>query len=250
MKAISIVGVILVGLIASPSVVLAQTAKEVVEKAIEAHGGLDNLKKYPAAQAKMKGTISIMNLSVPIEGESTYALPDMGKNTMTMDLLGQKISVSQVINNGKIRMVANGADVPVSDSLKAELTESLYLQSVGQLFPLLDDKKFELSLIKNPEKVDGNEVVGVLVKSKGHKEIKLFFDAKTFVERAMERKGLDPAEQEVDQKLICLEFKKIDGILRATKCEMTNDGKKFMTFEVTDIKHLEKVDKKLFDLAD
>lgn len=234
----------------APRTSVAQTAKEIVQKAIDAHGGLDNLKKYPGTKSVMKGKMFFMNNEVPIEGESTYFLPDLGKNVMKMEFGGQKIAVEQVMNGGKVKMVGNGKSLPVSDALKKELTEGVYAQGIAHLYPLIEDKAFDLSVIDKPEKVGGKETVGILVKSKGHKDLKIFFDAQTFVEVMAERKGLDIAEQEVTQRMLILETKKYDGILRAVKCEVLNDGQKFMTFELTDIKHFEKADKKEFDVSD
>src|SRR5262245_45784769 len=95
------------------NVARAQTAKEIVEKAITAHGGADALKKYPAGKANSKGKISIMGLEVAMEGETTFQLPDLLKNNLKLDIGGMKIDVLQIYNAGKVRVTAAGMATPV-----------------------------------------------------------------------------------------------------------------------------------------
>ena len=228
----------------------AETPADVVKKAIEAHGGADNLKKYAAAKIAAKGKIFLMGLEIAVEMETTYLLPDMFKNIMKMDILCQKVTIVQVYNAGKVKMTANGMDTPVSDTQKAELQESMNLQHAQQLTPLLEGQKYELTLIDNPANVGSKEVVGITVKSKDRKDFKLFFDKATNLLVRIERRGLNEAEKEVDQQITYSAHKKFDGIMRPVKTEFLMDGKKFMEGEVSEYKHLDKVDKKVFDLSD
>jgi hypothetical protein len=227
-----------------------ETAKEVVEKAIAAHGGADNLKKYSAAKTKTKGTISVMGLELEFDGESAYQFPDQMRNILKLDVMGVKVTVVQIYNAGKLKVTANDMSPPISDAQKNEIKESLHLANIQNLVGLLDGKKFELSLIDKTDKVGDKEVVGVLVKSKGYKDLKVFFDKKSHVILKMERKGLDPTEKEVNQVLIFSDMKKYDGILRPGKSELSMDGKKFMTSETVEYKHLDKIDKKEFEISD
>ena len=228
----------------------AAAPKEILEKAIEAHGGADLLKKYPAAQATAKGKMNILGMEVVMEEETLYQLPDKEKNTLKLEVGGQKITVVQIYNAGKVRVTANGADTPLSNAQKAEMKESSYLQSLQNLVPLLDSKAFDIGVIDNPDKVKGKAVVGLLVKSKGHKDVKMYFDAKTHVLVKMERMGLNEVEKEVKQELYFLDHKKFDGILCAVKTQMKMEDKVFMESEVTSFKHLDKADAKEFDLSD
>jgi hypothetical protein len=228
----------------------AETAKDILDKAIAAHGGADAIKKYPAGKATSKGKINIMGLEVPLEGETLYQLPDLGKNILKLDVGGQKINVVQVFNGGKVKVTANEAATPLSDAQKNEVKEAFYLQAVQNLVPLVEDRTFDVSIIENADKVNGNEVDGLYVKSKGHKDVKLFFDKKSHTLIKMERLGLNEVEKEVKQELYFSDHKKFDGILRPVKSELHMDGKVFMESEITAYKHLEKLDKKEFDISD
>ena len=235
----------------SSSPVEAETAKEIVEKAIAAHGGLDNLKKYPAAKVITKGKATIMNFEIAIEGEDTFQMPDQFKTINKVNFGGQKTTIEQIFNGGKMKMtVGGGAAPPFSDAMKEELKSTVDVQAASEIYPLLDEKRFELSVIEKPAKVADKDVVGILVKTKAGKQFKIFFDAKTFMMAMIERKGIDFMEQEVNQEMRVLGYKKIDGIQTPTKYEVLFDGKKAADVDVVEYKHLEKVDKKEFDISD
>lgn len=237
-------------LAALASSAVAQTPKEIVEKAIAAQGGLDNLKKYPGGKETSKGKIFIGAVEATVEGEQTYLMPDMLKIVTKMEVGGMKVTIDQIFNAGQFKMTASIPTPPLSDAAKKEIKNTMNLHIASELYPLLDDKRFEMSVIDKPEKVKDKEVVGLLIKVKGESDLKFFFDAKTFVMVKIERKGLDFAEQEVNQEMLILDHKKFDGILRVAKYEMLFDGKKAAEMEVTGYKHLDKVDKKLFDISD
>lgn len=241
---------VIAGFIALPTAASGQSAREILDKAIAAHGGAETIKKYPAARATSKGTISIMGLEVSFEGETVYQLPDMGKNVLKLDVGGNKVSVVQILNGDKVKVTANEMAAPLSDAQKDEVKEAFFLQSVQNLTPLVEDKKFEVSVIESPEKVNGKEVFGLQVKSKGHRDVKIFFDRKTNWLVKMERMGLNEVEKEVKQEMYFAGHKKFDGILRPVQSELHMDGKVFMKAELSDYKHLEKVDKKEFDVSD
>jgi hypothetical protein len=249
-RAIFICVTLVAGIAAFPRPAAEQRAKDIIEDAIAAQGGMDKLKKYPGSQSIMKGTMSFMGQDVPIEIDATYFFPDMAKYIIKMELLGQKVVVEEIWNAGKTKITAGGMVVPLNEAQQAAMDDTMRMQEALELYPLLDAKKFEISKIDKPENANGQETVGVLVKTKGGKDRKLFFDAKTYALVMYEHRGLDLEEKEVDQKTVVLEHKKIDGILEPVKLEVLNDGKKFMTMKVTSVKHLEKIDKKEFDIAD
>jgi hypothetical protein len=191
-----------------------------------------------------------MGAEITVEAEETFQMPDQFKSVMKIDFGGQKIAIEQIINGGKIKMTAGGVAPPLSDAVKDDLKNSMDLHVASEIYPLLDEKRFDLSVIEKPAKVGDKDVVGVLVKTKAGKELKFFFDAKTFLLLMVERKGLDFSEKEVTQEMRMLSYKKIGGIERQMKYEMVFDGKKVGEFEVVEYKQLDKVDNKEFDISD
>src|SRR5258706_10619973 len=89
-----------VGLFINSQSARAESAKDLVGKAIEAHGGADTIKRYPAGRATSKGKINILGMEIAFDAETIYQLPDQGKNTLKIDVVGQKITVLQIFNGG------------------------------------------------------------------------------------------------------------------------------------------------------
>jgi len=227
-----------------------ETSKEIVQKAIDAHGGLDNLKKYPAARITANAKMILIDAEVTVEKEETFQMPDQLKCATKTDFGGQKATTEEVINGGKTKMTADGATSPLSDAMKDDMKYVRDIRVATEIYPLLDETKFDLSVIDNPAKVGNKDVVGVLVKTKAGKKFKFFFDAKTFLLLMIERTAPFFGEKEITLEMRMVSYKKIDGIQRQMKYELVFDGKKLGEVEVVEYKHLDKVDKKEFDISD
>ena len=225
-----------------------EDAKAIIRQAIEAEGGADALNKYPAGRTQVKGTLHVRGAELPFTGESAYQIPGRARNVIRIEAPNQKVTVTQVVNGAKVRMTANGKPVPASDALRDELRQAVEIQRVLQLTPLLSDPGYELKKIDKPERVRGRETVGVAVKGKNLKEVKLFFDKKTHLLAKVERRGLDPNEQEALEEQFFSDYKKVGGIMRPGRFEVSHDGKKHIEAEFTDYQNLPKIDPKEFDV--
>lgn len=220
--------------------------KEVIKKAVAAHGGAEKLDKFKASRSTGKGTISIMGLELEFTAESSSQLPDKQKTVVKMDVMGQPISVVQLVNGEKMSLTLNGMSVPAPDAMKEELKEAVGLMRASTLTPLLNDAGYELKAIPGI-KVDGNETVGVEVSGHGLKEVKFYFDKKSNLLVKMERKGLDPTDMtgagnEVLHETFLSDYKDTQGVKRPTKTILHVDGKKYMETISTKIELLEKLD--------
>src|SRR5262249_18748106 len=137
---------------------------------------------------------------------------------------------------------ANGMPLDVADKAKALLKDTAYAMQVGQLVPLVKEKGFELSSL-GEVKVNGKPAVGVLVKSKGHKDISLFFDKETGLLAKTESRGADPTTgMEFTEEHIITEYQKVDGLPAPKKGVINHDGKKHAEMEIEEYKFLEKLD--------
>ena len=165
--------------------------------------------------------------------------------------MGQKIKIVQLVNGDKIRMTANGQEPPLDDNAKAELKESLVMHQVGTIYPLLDEKLFDVKMQDDKVKVGEAESYVFTVKGKTSKEMKLFIDAKTFLPSKMEKMGTNPATQkEGKQEIMPSAYKKVEGIMIPMKTSVLMDGKKFMDTETLEIKLFEKLPATEFDISD
>jgi hypothetical protein len=216
-------------------------AKAVIAKAIKAHGGEEAQTKFPAARTKAKGKIELFG-GLEFTQESAFMLPDKFKESVNMEVMGQQIQVVSVLKGTELSIVANGQEVPIDEKMKDMLKDSVYAMKVARLVPLVKEKEFELSAL-GEVKVNDKPAVGVMVKSKGHKDISLFFDKETGLLTKWEHRTVDPQSgNEITEERIVTEYTKTDGVPTAKKVTVNHDGSKFMELEILETKRVEKLE--------
>jgi hypothetical protein len=232
-----------VSLVFAPVARAEDTAKDIVEKAIKAHGGLELLTKNKAGQSKNKGKIDIPGVGeVAFSQSVSFMLPDKFKEEMEITVANQKLNILTLANGGKVVIEVDGKEIPIPDAAKEVLKDAGYKMKVARLGPLVSEKGFELDLI-GEDKVEGKEVVGVRVSSKGQKDVSLYFDKKTHLLAKLETRGVDTTGKEVNEERIVMEYTKPkDGVPIPKKVVVKHDGKQFLEAEVLEVNFLEKLD--------
>jgi len=222
--------------------------KAIITKALKAMGGEERVLKYKAAQVKSKGTIVLMGTELEFTQDISTMRPDKLKDTLELSKGGTPVVTRTLWYNGdKLTIEANGKEVPLKEdmikAIKELFKEVGHMGNVSTLVPLLKEKDFELSLIGD-EKVEGKAVVGVLVKSKGHKDVSLYFNKETGLLAKVQRRTVkEGTETEVSEERIIKEYgKEKDGLPVVKKILVKHDGEKFIEAEVIETKHLEKLD--------
>jgi hypothetical protein len=95
--------------------------------------------------------------------------------------------------------------------------------------------------------VEGKPAAGIRVRSRGHKDINLYFDKKTYLLVKLQRRTDDPMiGEEVNEERIITEYQDVQGIKTTKKSVIFRDGKKYLDMEVVEAKYLEKVDDREF----
>ncbi len=215
--------------------------KAVIARAIKAHGGEEAKAKFKAGQTKAKGKIEVAG-GLDFTQESSFMLPDKFKESLDLQVMGQPVHVVTVYDGKDLHIEANGKAVPVEDKIKDMVKGTLYAMRVGQLTPLLKGKDFELSAL-GEVKVDSKPAVGVLVKSKGQKDVSLFFNKETGLLAKVEHRTLDPMSgNEITEERIITEYTKGDHGPTPKKVTINHDGSKYMEVEILETKQLEKID--------
>src|SRR5262249_20154870 len=134
-------------LFSAPAARAAEQPKEIIEKAIKAHGGAEFLTKHKAAKSRAKGKVDTPGVG---EGEFTqetcYMAPDKIKDRYELTIAGQKMTVLTVVNGDDVAVEVNGEALDLSDEEKAPLKEMSYLLKVSRLVSLTD-KEFELTAL-------------------------------------------------------------------------------------------------------
>lgn len=221
--------------------------EDVVARAVEAAGGAELLAKYPAGRATARGVLVAGGAEVPVVVEQVYHVPGRMRTIVRMEPKGQKQEVLHVVNGAKVRYAINGAAVPTTEAAAKELQQATLLLEVGQLTPLLADRKFTLK----PDRTAKGDAAGVLVQVKGLADVRLGFDRQTGHLVRVVRKAIDPdtgKEGEVEQVLA--DYKAFGGLSRATRATLRKDGQKVLDLTTESFTPLEKADPKEFQTDD
>src|SRR5262249_4502810 len=133
--------------------------------------------------------------------------PDKFKEIVEMTIMNQQVTQTVVFNGKEGWLNVNGMDFSQMDKLQETLKEAAYVMQVGRLANLNKDKSFELSLL-GEDKVNDRPAVGVRVAKKGHKDVNLYFDKKTWLLAKIEQRKYDfQTQQEVKEERIITEYK-------------------------------------------
>jgi len=229
----------------------AADAKAVVEKAVKARGGADNLAKYKADVLKVKGAVHVSGLDIDFTGEISFQQPDKSRTVIEGTVMGTNFKSTRVVNGDKGWIDdLLGAARQQRDMSKEELAEERESQNANSIIRLavLTDKAYTLSTV-GESKVGDKEAVGILVKRKGYRDVSLFFDKKTHLLLKSETRVKDPqggGATEFTQEAFYDDYKKVGDLQVAHKLTIKRDGKAFLESETTDFKPEEKLDDRLF----
>ena len=225
-------------------------ADAVVKKAIEAHGGADNLNKYTAGKFTLKGDVSVMGMDLEFSGDAAY-MPDKYRMHIEMKVMDMTITVHQVMTAGKgKRSVKVGDNVMAQDVTDEERNLALIGREIQRLTPLLDAKRFTVRGAAD-EDVNGKKAAVAMVTPKDFdREFKLCFDKESGLLVKTGHKAQAPGGGDVYQETLVSEYKKVNGVQVGHKIELTHDGKKFMSAKISDVEVLEKLDDKEFKVDD
>lgn len=220
--------------------------KAVIDKAIQAHGGEEKLAKLKVRQFKLKAKMSIPGVGeVQITGEMFQQLPKQTKSVMRLEAGGNKLNITEVINGDEGWISQNGQMRPLSEKEIAERKERLYRDYLETLLPL-KGKDYELSALEEDE-VAGKAAVGIKVSSKGHEDVKLYFDKASGLLVKVEYRATDQRTgEEVIRAAVFTNYKEFDGLKYPVKAILYEDGKQTMEAEITEVKFPEKLDESVF----
>jgi hypothetical protein len=216
--------------------------RAVLDKAIKAHGGADNLKKFQAEVVKSKGTFYGMGEGIEYTETMSIQHPDR----MRIDIEADNFKFTQVFNKDKGWRKINDSTEDLPKEEVAEIGEQMYAGTVSSLV-VLQDKSYKLSpLVEN--KVGDRAAIGMRVEHKGHRPISLYFDKDNGLLLKTETTGKDARNdnKEFTSEELLSDYKKVGELMVAHKVRINRDGKKYVEAEVTECKLSEKLDDSVF----
>jgi hypothetical protein len=222
-------------------------ARAIVAKAAKALGDEATVAKDKAVTIKGKGKFYGMGQGIDYTGEWWIQYPGQMKFEIDSSVNGMKFKFTQVLNGDKGWLKIADMEMELDKDGVEEAKEELYAQVVETLWPLKDEKMYQLALL-GESKVGDRPVVGVKVASKGHRDINLYLDKDSSLLLKSERRIKDrmAGGQELTQETLHSDYKEIGGWKYAHKGVVNRDGKKYVEFELTELKTLEKLDDSIF----
>jgi hypothetical protein len=222
-------------------------ARALVDKAIKAHGGADNLTKFKAAVLKMKGKVQVGGMAIEFASTASIQDPDKMKVETDIDFMGNKLSFVQVLDDDKGWIKFADKVMDMDKDQVAEMVEQLHARRVASLAPL-GDRSFKLSLM-GESKINGKDAVGVQVSCKDRRDVSLFFDKQSGLIVKTETRSRDifgGNDQEFTAETYFAEYKDFGGVKRPTKQTLKRDGKDFGEVEISEYDPKDKLDNSVF----
>jgi hypothetical protein len=222
--------------------------RQIIDKAIVAQGGRENLAKYKAFTMKMKGKANAQGMAVDFTMDLFAQEPDKSKFSMDIAIMGQSFNVLQVVNGDKgwkKNPGMNEAEAMSKDEM-AEHKEQTYARTIENLLTL-NDKKYKLTSL-GESKVGDADVVGIKVSSEGHRDVSLYFDKQSNLLVKSETNAKDPmmGDKEFAQESLFSDYKEVSGVKYAAKMIIKRDGMEFVTAEATEWTPSEKLEDGVF----
>lgn len=218
--------------------------RAILDRAVQAHGGAERLSKLRALETRGRGLLHLGDL-VPFTTESFIQMPDQMKTTLSMTLDGKAISSVQVLNRDRAWSRINGQTREFDDVPVNELREQLYADRIGTLV-VLREPGFEL--VPLPEvPVRGRPADGIRVRSRGHRDVDLFFDRETGLLIRTQTRAIDLSTgKEMTREKLVLEFREANGLKTPRRIAILRDGKPFLEMDVLDVRVVERLDDRIF----
>ncbi len=222
--------------------------RALLDKAIKAHGGEANLRKYPALSLKGNGTIYTMGEGHPFMGAWAMQGPSQSRFAMEFKIMGISFNAVSVLNGDKAWFSINDGLLDVG---KEELTaekKGMYAVWVTRLFPLKEkNHSFQFAPL-GEIKIGDKTAVGLKVAKRGQPDVNLFFDKISGLLVKSEWRVHDArvSDQEFLQENYYQEYKEVRGNQYATKLLAHKDGKPLMEVVLSEIQPLEKLDESIF----
>jgi hypothetical protein len=147
----------------------------ILDKAIKALGGEENLNKIKTATWKAKGKINIGFGDSESSSETTVQGLDHSRSEFAAEFGGMKNYGVSVLADDKGWRKFGDLQGPMDKDELADARRNLYLQVIPMTLVPLKDKSFELELAEEA-KVEGKSTIGLKITGPDGKDFLLYFD--------------------------------------------------------------------------
>src|SRR5262249_53883409 len=123
-------------------------ARALLVKAVQAHGGAEELAKLQADRLQVRGKLFQGDQGIPFTGEVLVQLPGRFKNIADLKIMNRTRHVVQVLNGDRAWVSIDGQTQDANADALGQMKELLYLDELVRLTPVLQDKAYQLTLLK------------------------------------------------------------------------------------------------------
>ncbi|MCI0376142.1 MAG: hypothetical protein L0215_00905 [Gemmataceae bacterium] len=152
-------------------------AKSIVDRAVKAHGGAENLAKFKAQSWKAKGTMTVAGMKMVYNADYLFVSPNKFRFDLEMEAGGKKMTISAATDGKNAWEQAPPLVRDMAKDKQAEFHHNVYVMHLLQIAPL-KDKAFTLTPL-GESKLGDRTLVGVKVSHAGQRDVALHFDKKT-----------------------------------------------------------------------
>jgi hypothetical protein len=222
----------------------ALTPRQVIERAIAAQGGEEQVEKLIKPwRAKVKGKAGLLELN----GEILHQSLTKGRISTTLGVGPASMEVVAVTNGNKSWRRIAGFTSDVTGKELEEMEDGGYRsRRVRFLLPLLREPGFELSRLPDVF-VSDKPARGIRVKSKSHRDIDLYFDKGTSLLVKSESRITPPGKAPIILEQISSNYRDFGGVKMATKFTKYENQKLTSVEEIVDLTFVDRIDDREFE---
>lgn len=217
--------------------------RKIIERGIEAQGGEQQFEKLSKPwRGKIRGKAGMLDIT----GEMLHQSSTQSKISTVIHVGPLSTEVVVVSNGDKTWNRIAGFTNEVTGKDLEEMKDGNYRHHVRNLLPLSRERGIELSLL--PETlVSGQPAVGIRVKSKGHRDIDLYFDKDTGLVVKTESRVLPPGKRPIVLEQILSNYRDFDGLKLPTKFTKFENQRQTSVEEFVDITFVDHMDDREFE---
>jgi hypothetical protein len=235
--------------VAGPTATLARADDKdpnaILDKAIQAVGGEEKLKKAEAISWKTKGTITFGGNENDIKTHVIAKGLNHWRQESEGEFNGETRKFYFVLSGDKGWRKFGDEPMELDEQALANQKRTTYLQVVPVTLVALKGKDFKLEAAGEVN-VDGKPAVGIKVTGPDQKDFTLHFDKDSGLPVKLVARVAGFQGNEFTQETTFRDYKDFDGIKKATKVDSKRDGEDFNKAEITEFKVLDTVDPKTF----
>jgi hypothetical protein len=220
--------------------------KAILDKAIKALGGEQNLSKLKAATWKANGKITFNGEDHEFTSTATLQGLDHYRSEFEGDFGGNKIKGVTVLAKDKGWRQFGDQKMELDESALANEKRTVYLQVLPMTLLPLKGNNFKIQAAEE-KAVGGKPAVGLKVTPPDGKDFTMFFDKQSGLPVQLVAKVVGFMGEEFTQETTFADYKEFAGIKKAIKSSSTRDGEKFIESQITEFKALDKADPKAFE---